>query len=363
MKKQKTKKLPKSHEPYTDKYFLRAGEILEKDNINPWVTYQVFVRKGPGIVGGIEEAVEIIEKYSPNFRKNGGKIYALKDGDEYDSAEPLMHIEGRLQDLVEIETMYLGVISAATTLANGGKEPDMKEIEKKAREIVDLVDGRPVIYFGSRHWHYELDAAISKAAFDAGFVDSSSDIGAETVGKKGIGTIPHALVLGYGSTAEAAKAFDKYMPEDIPRIVLIDTFNQEITDSLETAEALEGRLNGVRIDTCGENIPETGTEYNGNKYETGTGVTIEIAKNMRESLDKAGYTDVKIVLSSGFGKAEKVKAFVEAEKKLGIRLFDALGVGGLYEARFATSDIVMKDGKPYAKTGRGYQKNPRMEEV
>ena len=87
--------LPKTHEKYTDKYFLRTKKILEKDEINPMVRYQVFVRKGPGIVAGIEEAIEIIETYSPNFRKNGGKIYALKDGDDYAAGETLMHIDGR----------------------------------------------------------------------------------------------------------------------------------------------------------------------------------------------------------------------------------------------------------------------------
>lgn len=362
----KTIQLPTAHEPYTDKYFLRANEILRQDRINPVVTYQVFVRKGPGVVSGLEEAAAMIEKFSPNFRKNGGRIFSLRDGDTYESAEPLMHITGRVQDLMELETIYLGVISAGTSLANGGKEPDLEEVEENARKIAGLADGRPVSYFGSRHWSWDLDPAISEASFRGGFVASSTDIGAEVLGQKGMGTIPHALILAYGSTVEAAKAFDRYIDPAVPRIVLIDTFNREISDSLECAEALGDRLYGVRIDTCGENVGEGGTSHPAGKdpsYQTGTGVTIESARNMREALDKAGYNGVKIILSSGFGNADKVKAFVDAEKRSGMRLFDSLGVGGLYDARFATSDIVLKQGKPCAKTGRGYRPNPRLVEV
>ena len=46
---------------------------------------------------------------------------------------------------------------------------------------------------GPRHWHYELDADIAKAALDAGFIETSTDAGAKQFGKKGVGTIPHAL--------------------------------------------------------------------------------------------------------------------------------------------------------------------------
>jgi len=362
------KKLPKSHRPFTDKYFLRANEILKKEGINPTVMYQVFVRKGPGIVDGLEEAVEIIDTYSPKFRQNGGKIYSLCDGDHFESCEPLMHIEGKVQDILELETMYLGVISAATTLANGGSMPDLKQVTANAKKISDLAGERPCSYFGARHWHWSLDKAINKAAFEGGFVSTSTDIGAELIGQKGMGTTPHALILSMGNTVDAIKAFDKHIDSSVPRIILIDTFNKEIGDALESAHALEGRLYGVRIDTCGENIPETCNAYRGNNgrdpsYKTGKGVTIEIARHMRNALRGTGHHYAKIVLSSGFGNPEKIKAFNEAEEKLGIRLYDALGVGGLYEARFATSDIVRIDGKNFAKKGRGYKANPKLQEV
>ena len=81
-------------EKYTDKYFLRAYEILQKEKLNPFVRLQVFVRKGPGIVSGMAEAVQFIQKYS-DLEKNGGRIYALLDGDSYEPLETLLMIEAR----------------------------------------------------------------------------------------------------------------------------------------------------------------------------------------------------------------------------------------------------------------------------
>lgn len=219
------------------------------------------------------------------------------------------------------------------------------------------------MYFGARHWGYELDEEISKAAYRGGATSCSTDIGAEHAGQKGIGTIPHALVLAYGDTVEAAKAFDKYIDDEVPRVVLIDTFNKEITDTLATAKALNGRLQGIRIDTCGENIGEGCGADDGRKYRTGPGVTVELAKKLRDALDDNGYQSVEIILSSGFGKVEKVKEFVKAEQELGMRLFDRLGVGGVYDARYATADIVRIDGEPRSKVGRYEKENPRLEEV
>jgi nicotinate phosphoribosyltransferase len=44
---------------------------------------------------------------------------------------------------------------------------------------------------------------------------------------------------------------------------------------------------------------------------------------------------------------------------------DAYGVGSsLFQGRFDfTADVVLRDGKPSAKVGRGYQPNPRLEKV
>ena len=193
-----------------------------------------------------------------------------------------------------------------------------------------------------------------------------------------MGTIPHALetvyawLYGYeNAVVESTKAFNRVIDKAVPRIALIDYANKEVDDSVRTADALEGRLYGVRIDTCGENVMQ-GASANGNhkdaKYWFGAGVTVSGVYAVRKALDEAGHEDVKIILSSGFGEPEKVRAFVKAEKELGIKLFDALGVGGVFPARMSTMDIVAVGEdrynlKPMAKVGRGYHPNKRLELV
>ena len=382
--------LPEKHEKYEDKYFLRTKHILEQEGINPLVRAQVMIRKGPGKVYGMDEALAILEKYSP-LVKHGGRVLALREGADYAARETLMLIEAPIQDIVDLETMYLGVLSAETTEANDKHNVDLKQVRKKAEDITKLIEGRPALYMGARHWRYDKDAAITRAAFDGGLTGASTDAGAETGGQVGAGTTPHVLenvMAGrYGrenAVLETLLAFDRHIDKKVPRIILCDYRNKEITDTLACARALGDRLWGPRIDTCGENLGEGALEFpdeekleglvgkkitipvQDQKYWFGKGVTVTGVYAMRKALDNNGYKNMKIALSSGFAKPEKVAAFVAAEKILGVKLFDLLGVGQLFESRAAKMDIVAVEDTnenfvPIAKTGRGYNPNPRLE--
>ncbi len=374
-------KISKGYRDYTDKYFLRSKTILESDGINPIVRYQVFARK-PGTVQGVDEAVDFIREAAGEKVKR----YALKNGQSYQACEPLMKLEGRVQDLIDLETVYLGIISGGLT-----GEIDMQDVRENARQIVQSAKGKPVIYFGARHFHPSLDADIAKICFEEGFQGTSTDIGAKAWNAKGQGTIPHALILTYAAymqeqgirgnpTVEAAKAFDKHMLKEIPRIVLIDTFNNEVIDSIETAKQLKN-LSAVRIDTCGENYSQGSQEIIltdslkkqvPQKYLQGKGVTIASVWALKEALIANGFPNIGVVVSSGFN-AEKINAFMQAEKAFqdfyGLPLFDSIGTGSIANPVMATSDIVAyyseKKGEWQAlsKAGRKEILTNRLEEV
>lgn len=370
---------PPRHEPHTDVYFLRSSEILRKEGINPHVRYQIFIRKGPGVTAGIDEAIAAIMKYSPKLAEHGGRIYALHDGVKYQPEETLMFLDGPVLDLIELETIYLSILSERTSRANGLPEPNLEKIKTNVREIVDLLDkskfgSRQISYFGARHYGYEYDAKIAKATYEAGATSTSTDVGAATFGQKGVGTVPHALVLvmasKYGeenSAVETMKAFNKHMPKEVPRIFLSDTFGREITDTLRVAEVLGDDFWGPRFDTNGAIIAEGGLPFDGRKYWTGTGVTVEAVVAARRKFNDAGYKDLKIALSSGFSKIEKVAAFVAGEEKYGLKLFDFIGAGFAEDRYVATSDImgyfVDDEFKELHKVGRPYRPNPRLEKV
>lgn len=365
---------------YTDKYFLRSKEVLQQAKINPIVRYQVFARKDAEKLKGIDEAVDFIKGVAAKENRKI-KIYSLQEGTKYYANEPIMKLEGRVQDLIDLETVYLGILSGNLT-----GEINLESIREKARAIKKAAGDKPVFYFGARHFHPNLDEKLARICFEEGFVGASTDIGAKAWNAEGLGTIPHALVLAYdinmrenrkigNPTVEALKGFDKYIDKSVPRIVLNCTYNKEITDTIESAKAVPN-LKGARIDTCGENytqgsqkivlppmdIPE--------KYIEGKGVTIDGVWALRRNLDKSGFENLEITVSSGFNE-EKTSAFVEADRTYqriyGKPLFDNIGTGSLANPFMTTSDICAyyknKSGwRSISKVGREELPSNRLEE-
>jgi nicotinate phosphoribosyltransferase len=337
---------------YTDKYFLRANQILKAENLNPWVNMQVFVRKGPGKTAGIDEAIDIITNNS-NIVEAGGRIYSANEGDKYAPKDTIMNIIAPIQEIVELETVYLGVLAAGITRENDCVELDYGKIGAQMAQIVELAGNRTVLYFGARHWHWNEDQAIAKIAYDNGIRHFATDNGAEPLGLKAGGTIPHALenvfAKIYGvqnAVKEATLAFDRNIDPSVPRIALIDYNNKEITDTILTAETLNGKLTAVRTDTCGENLAEGGIEGD-KQYWQGKGVTVEGIVSLRKAMNNHPVAkDVGIALSSGFSNPEKVRAFNEGEKLFGIKLYDMIGAGFLDGVRTVTADIVAVADEP-----------------
>jgi nicotinate phosphoribosyltransferase len=158
--------------------------------------------------------------------------------------------------------------------------------------------------------------------------------------------MPHALVLIYGDTVEAALAFDRAMESDVPRIVLVDTFRDEAEESARVAAALGDRLGGVRLDRASEL----------------GGVTPELVAEVRAALDGAGATSAKIVISGGL-TVERITQFKAAGSAV-----DTYAVGsaisGVRPIDF-TADLHEIDGTPIGKRGRasGLTGSPRLREV
>ena len=338
----------KDYKQHTDKYFLRSKHILEKENINPLVRYQVFARKDITSISGINDAVKFIKEHAPD-----SKIYHLIDGQSCASCEPIMKIEGRVQDLIDLETVYLGYLSGAMT-----KFISPSIIQHNSYKIALAAKDKPVFYFGARHFDPRIDEEICRICHESGFAGCSTDIGAKHWNSTGIGTIPHALILSIEAwlkenkdpsnpSVTAAQMFNRHMPNDISRILLIDTYNREISDSILAAKTT--KLGGVRIDTCGENMSEGQTyvptmsgKYN--KYVYGNGVTISSISALKKKLIECDFEHIKITVSSGFNP-EKTAAFMSADEKFNNiykqPLFDSIGTGSIYpDAIMTTSDIV-----------------------
>jgi len=326
---------------YSDKYFVRTKQILEKDGNHARALMQIFCRKD-ATVCGLDEAIAILKLCAQ--RPEELVIKALYDGDEVTAGETVMTIEGDYSTFAHLETVYLGVIARPTAVATAVKK------------VVKAAGDKKVLFFPARFDHYRVQTTDGYAAFISGALGVSTDAQGLWWGEKGLGTVPHGLIAAYGGdTVRAALAFDKYMPEDIQRIVLVDFENDCIGTSLKVTEALGKRLWGVRFDTA-EDVKDKSVTGKGDESY---GVCPELVFKAREEFDKAGFDYVKIIVSSGFDEA-RIKRFID----LGVP-FDAVGVGSaLFRGKVDfTADVVKINGKDCVKVGRGYKPNSRLHEV
>jgi nicotinate phosphoribosyltransferase len=200
-----------------------------------------------------------------------------------------------------------------------------------AARLKKLVGRKVLMAFGIRRAHPALAPMLDRAAYIGGFDGVSSLIGAKTIDKKPMGTMPHSLIIAFGDQAKAWQAFDEVMPKDVPRIALVDTYYDEKTEALMAAGALGKRLHGIRLDTPGSR----------------KGDLAEIIREVKWELDVRGHKHVKIFVSGGLNDKNI--------QELSAAGADGFGVGtSLSNAPtidFAM-DIVELGGKPVAKRGK-----------
>ncbi len=330
---------------YSDKYFVRAREVLLADRHRPRVLMQVF-GKAHAYLGGIDEAIAILKLCAIEWDEL--VVHALYDGDEIRPWETVLTIEGPYDAFAHLETLYLGVLARRTRVGTN------------TRLVVDAAKPKEVMFFPARHDHWLVQTGDGYAAHIAGAIGVSTDAQASWWGSEGIGTVPHAIIAAYGGdTVLASRKFAEYMPPHVRLITLVDFDNDCVGTSLAVARALGERLYGVRLDTSETMVDKSIIPQMG-QFDP-RGVNPQLVWNVRRALDREGFQHVKIVVSGGFD-VEKIRYFEELKVPV-----DAYGVGSsLFRGggRFDfTADVVQVEGKPCAKAGRQYRPNPRLERV
>ncbi len=313
-----------------DIYFARTIEVLRHEGLNPVATMEVFASRA-GILCGIEEVKALLARVLP---ENNREVWALADGETMAAKEVVLRITAPYQSYGLYETAIDGILAHCSGWATA------------ARECVAVARGVPLISFGARHVYPSVAGVMDYAAIIGGCTGCSSIAGARLAGIEPAGTIPHALIIVMGDTVKATVAFDRYMPPEVPRISLVDTFKDEAEDSLRVAQALGEKLNSVRLDTPSER----------------GGVTADLVKEVRARLDLAGFQHVRIFVSGGIDP-ERISYFLENGAPV-----DGFGVGryisGARPIDF-TADLHEIEGKPIAKRGRipGITPNPRLKRI
>ena len=328
---------------FSDVYFNRARAVMAAQHKHARVAWQVSV-KSDGFLGGIDEAVALLRLCSDDFAAL--EVRALYEGDRVDAWDTVLLVEGDYAAFAHLETLILGTLARRTRVCSN------------IRELVDTARPKPVYYFGARSDHALLQPGDGLSAHVGGAASVSTDAQGLFTGKKGVGTVPHAMIAAFGGdTVAAALAMVKVLDEDVPLVVVVDYKNDSVPTSLAVARALEGRLWGVRLDTSETMVdksivPQMGT-FNP------AGVNSQLVWNVRNALDAEDFGEVKIVVSGGL-TVDRIRAFEDD----GVPV-DAYGVGSsVHDGRWDfTADVVAVNGKPQAKVGRELRDNERMEKV
>ena len=356
----------------TDSYFNRTREIVARFG-DKRVTYAVFMRRpvisAPRLMTEWLEAVAVA-------RGTGFDIdLTYAEGEWVGAGEPLAYIIGSLEHLSDLETILLQKIGPACVAAHNAYQmalslPSVAFLAMEARHCAGAEMQDMMAYAAS------VGSRAAQREGAKGFIGNANDGTAHWFGaSKGLGTMPHSLIGYAGSTVRAAEMFRETYPDE-PMTVLVDYFGREITDALAVCArfpdlAASGSLS-FRLDTHGgrflegldpaesyavleRHVPGAIRRYRSDaelRALVGTGVSAASIWRMRETMDQAGYPNVRIVVSSGFG-VEKCRVMADAKAPI-----DVVGTGSFipdsWHETYATADIVEYDGVPMVKIGREF---------
>jgi len=305
----------------TDVYFVAAQDILRKLTLDHTpVTADIFPSRA-GVFCGLPEVMNLLSESTV-------EVWSLEEGESFEAKEVVIQIKGPYAEFGVFETPVLGILAHSSGWATG------------ARECKEAAGEKKVVCFGARHVHPAVAPVMERAAFVGGVDGAACILGAKLAGHEPGGTIPHAAILIIGDTVVAARAFHQVVPENFPRVILVDTFKDEAEESLRVAESLGVHLHGVRLDTPGER----------------GGVSAELVAEIRSRLDLAGFSSVSIVVSGGMNP-QKILSMREKA--------DMFGVGSYISSRppiDMTMDLKEIGGRAISKRGRipGAARNPRL---
>jgi nicotinate phosphoribosyltransferase len=299
-----------------DSYFHRTMRILrarglEDTPVHAEVAYKTSDPHEWFVVAGLDEVAYLLDGVDVD-------ALAVPEGTICRPHEPVLTLSGPYGAFAEHETAILGLLCQASGVATGAARCRLAAGEK------------PVISFGARRMHPAITPMIERAAYLGGCDMVAVDLAVERLGIPATGTTPHALVLVLGSTAQAAHAFDEVIEPEVPRTIIIDTFDDEKFGALLAARAIPDSISAIRMDTPGNR----------------RGDFLDLMREVRWELDRNGFEHVKIFASGG----------IDVDYILHLNpVCDAYGVGGaIADAPMIdySLDLVEVNGEDRSKRGK-----------
>ena len=261
-----------------------------------------------------------------------GEVWAIPEGRIVLADEPLLEVTAPMPEAQLVETFLLNQITYQTALA------------AKAARCVVAAGGKPVVDFSLRRTHgVEAGMHAARAAAIVGFAGTSNVAASAAYGLPAVGTMAHSFIEAFSDEAEAFRAFARTTTG--PLTLLVDTYDTERGVRIAAGvlrEFEDDRGFGVRLDS---------------------GNLSKLASYARRTLDAAGLTAARIVVSGGLDEYG-IEDLVAADSP--IDLF-AVGtkVGTSADAPYLDSayKLVEYAGRPVMKLSAGKLTAPAPKQI
>lgn len=260
--------------------------------------FDMFFRKIPddggfAIFAGLEQLIEYLEnlRFTPEdiaYLRDKGQfseefldylahfefacdLWAVREGTPVFPNEPIVVVRGPIIQAQLIETMVLLTLNHQSLIAT------------KSNRIVRAAQGRSIAEFGSRRAQ-SFDAAVlgARAAYIGGCAATACVMTDRDYGVPAVGTMAHSWVQMFDSEYEAFEKYARLYPDN--SVFLVDTYNV----------LKSGIPNTIRV----ANEVLTPMGYRPKAVRIDSGDIAYLSKKAREMLDKAGFTDCKIMASN-----------------------------------------------------------------
>jgi nicotinate phosphoribosyltransferase len=279
----------------TDLYEATMALAYLREDMTQLATFSLFVRKLPSdrgflVAAGLEQALSYLERLRVDEDdvvafasalgrpadevavlrglRFTGDVWAVPEGRIVFADEPLLEITAPLPEAQLVETYLLNQITCSTAQAS------------KAARCAIAARGKPVVDFSLRRTH-GVDAGMQAARAGAlvGFAGTSNVAAAATYDLPAVGTMAHSFVECFRDEQQAFRVFARNTRG--PVTLLVDTYDTERGVAIAVqvlSELTDHRGFGVRLDS---------------------GDLHGLSVHARRTLDAAGLTDARIVVSGG----------------------------------------------------------------
>lgn len=191
-----------------------------------------------------------------------GNMWGYPEGEMFFPGSPVLSVEGSFAECCILETLLLSIFNHDSAIASA------------ASRMTAMAEGRPCAEMGSRRTHEWSAVASARAAYIAGFANTSNLEAGRRYGIPTMGTAAHSFTLLHDTEEDAFRAQITTLGESTT--LLVDTYDEEAAIR-KGVEMTGGRLGAIRLDS---------------------GDLAISAQRARDLLDDLGATETRIIVTS-----------------------------------------------------------------